>query len=165
MGTDEWTASYTRLEATELPEIKEDHKTRFSAERTLMAWIHLSLTGGGIAIALVAKGDTDPLQMCGVLLMLPALFFSAWGALQYRLRHRALDAVRAAPRACESSQLLAGGEDAAKWGGGTGPPWTDRLGPLVATLMLALAISINTALAMKRAFPELTRLTRGALPR
>mmetsp|Transcript_9205 Transcript_9205/g.21359 ORF Transcript_9205/g.21359 Transcript_9205/m.21359 type:complete len:116 (-) Transcript_9205:237-584(-) len=71
-------------------EVRVDPKSWFSAERTFVAWMHLSLIAAGASLALMAVGQTSENRAAGLLLMVPAIFLASWGAFTYKQRCTAL---------------------------------------------------------------------------
>ena len=109
--------------------IKIDMKAWFSAERTCVQWIHLAATAGGLALAIMSSGDAM-LWVTGALLLVPSIFFAAWGGVQYWRRSRGMLA---------PSQI--------SWPG----PLQDRVGPALAVGAITIACVANTVIALYRA--------------
>eukprot|EP00310_Coccolithus_braarudii_P014879 CAMPEP_0183349856 /NCGR_PEP_ID=MMETSP0164_2-20130417/13906_1 /TAXON_ID=221442 /ORGANISM="Coccolithus pelagicus ssp braarudi, Strain PLY182g" /LENGTH=452 /DNA_ID=CAMNT_0025521651 /DNA_START=409 /DNA_END=1768 /DNA_ORIENTATION=+ len=98
-------------------EVRVDAKAWFSAERTFISWMHLSLICAGASLALTAVGQTNANRLAGLMMMAPSIFLAIWGAYTYKRRCAALDA--------KSSDAL-----------------KDRVGPaLVVSMMTLVAIS------------------------
>jgi uncharacterized membrane protein YidH (DUF202 family) len=109
--------------------IKVDVKAWFSAERTCVQWIHLAATAGGLALAIMSSGDAA-LWVTGALLLVPSIFFAAWGGVQYWRRSRGM---------LTPSEVC--------WPG----PLQDRVGPAVAVGAVTVACVANTVIALYRA--------------
>uniref|UniRef100_A0A7S4BTQ0 DUF202 domain-containing protein n=1 Tax=Chrysotila carterae TaxID=13221 RepID=A0A7S4BTQ0_CHRCT len=105
--------------------LRVDHKTWFSAERTFVGWMHLSLITGGTAFALVAIGQSPSNQILGLLLLVPSVFLAGWGAQTYRVRCASLELQRF---------------DAI----------TDTVGPLVAVILMTIVAALNTFLGIRK---------------
>ena len=58
----------------EAVEVRVDPKSWFAAERTFVAWMHLSLIAAGASLALMAIGQTLENRAAGLVLMVPAVF-------------------------------------------------------------------------------------------
>ena len=110
-------------------EVRVDHKSGFSAERTFVVWFHLAVVIAMVALGAVSMGGSASMHFAGQLLALPALFFVVWPTLQLRRRQQALRAQK---------------DDGLR----------DDTGPFLAVLTMCLVVTFNLAKAWRHWWVE-----------
>eukprot|EP01036_Dinobryon_divergens_P025650 gene25650-34223_t len=99
--------------------VKVEPKVFFANERTFLAWLHMSVTLASISVAIVAFAEANEWsQLYGLLLMPVAISFCVYSLYMYTSRAAMIR--RKDPG-----------------------PYEDRVGPIVLSSMLALAILVN----------------------
>lgn len=87
--------------------VKVDPKVFFANERTFLAWMHMALILGGIAIAIISFADKWA-AIYGFVLLPVALLFVLYALRQYYVRAHAIRSREAGPYADKNGPLALG---------------------------------------------------------
>ena len=114
-------SSYTRLR--KLP-VKVEPKVFFANERTFLAWMNMSVTLASIAVAILSFGDSeDSSQLYGFVMLPVSVVFCLYALFLYLRRGKMIK---------ERSP----------------GPYADTRGPIILSIILAIAIIVNFTLKL-----------------
>lgn len=109
-------------------EVRVNHKSGFSVERTFVVWFHLAVTVSMVAFGACSVATSPVMHYTAGLLVLPACFFVVWAMAQFRRRLLVLRA----GTVDEQAQAL-----------------RDETGPRVAVICMCAVVLLNTANAWR----------------